>query len=434
VTSVAWHPREELLATGCGDNKVRVWDTAEGMISKPALPRCVLAGHQSAVFAVAFNHRGDLLVSSAFDSTVRLWDTLNWRLAVTKQGIGWCPRIPFNPDDNLFGYGYACYGYGCRRLGLCNVAPGRECRQLWLDPKLASHTGAFDFSHDGRYLLSAHNDGARVWDPGTGKQVSWLPETNVTCVSFARQGTFIFTSGDGGLREWRLDATAPGQFRNGPHSFFAGQPLSGEPFSMSSDGRTLALNADLDLLLFDTATRQARPRLGQSSGFYRCAVSPDGQWVAGAALPTTFVRVWDLDHTNVFRDLPCHWVSCLAVSPDSQWLITGSAYEYQVWDARSWQCTYVAPRSGQGYNACVAFAPNGQLMAVTDSVFTVRLLETATGRELATFGMPEPQFIHCLAFSPDGSQLAVGGQTPVIYLWDLQVIRQELAAMKLDWE
>jgi len=131
--------------------------------------------------------------------------------------------------------------------------------------------------------------------------------------------------------------------------------------------------------------------------------------------------------------LPCRWVSCLAFSPDSQWLVTGSAYEYQAWDARAWRRTYVATRSAYGHNSRIAFAPNGQLMAVTDSAFTVRLLETATGRELATFGMPEPQMISCLAFSPDGSQLAVGGQTPVIYLWDLRLIRQELAAMKLDW-
>jgi WD40 repeat protein len=74
------------------------------------------------------------------------------------------------------------------------------------------------------------------------------------------------------------------------------------------------------------------------------------------------------------------------------------------------------------------------MLAVTHSCFTVRLMETATGRELATFGMPEPQVISCLAFSPDGSQLAVGGQTPVIYLWNLRLIRQELAEMKLDWE
>jgi WD40 repeat protein len=73
-------------------------------------------------------------------------------------------------------------------------------------------------------------------------------------------------------------------------------------------------------------------------------------------------------------------------------------------------------------------------MAVTDTPLTVRLLDTANGQELATFGMPEPQVISCLAFSPDGNQLFVGGQTPAIYIWDLRLIRQQLAQMNLDWE
>ena len=423
VTAIAWHPHEDLLATACGDHKVHVWDTAAGT------ERCVLPGHQAAVGNVAFNHRGDLLVSAAFDMTTRLWDTLNWRLAVTKPGIGFSCRVPFTPDDNFFGYGHSF-----ARLGLCKVAPGRECRQLWLDPNHSSRTEAFDFSPDGHQLISTHDDGARVWDLGTGKQMTLLPETNVSWVSFALQGRFIFTSGESGVRQWPVEAAAPAQFRCGPSSSFAASHPLSEPPSMAVAGRTLALTVNNELLLFDAATGQARPRLGQSSGFYRCALSADGQWVAAAALPQTLVRVWDLAHTNVFHDLQCPWVICLAFSPDGQRLITGSAYDYRAWDTRSWQCTFVATRSAIAYNMKIAFAPDGRTIAVTDSTFTVRLLEAASGHELATFGMPEPQGIFALAFSPDGTQLAVGGATPVIYVWDLRLIRQELAAMKLNWD
>jgi WD40 repeat protein len=427
VLGLAWH--ENLLATGCEDQKIRVWDTAEGTLCS------VLPGHQSAVTAVAFNHRGDLLVSCGFDTTTRLWDTLNWRLAVTKQGVGFISRIPFTSDDNRLGY---CGG---KTLGICNVAPGLECRQLWLDPKLTTRTVAVDFSRDGRHLVSAHDDGARIWELATGKVITLLPETNVTCVSFARQDSFIFTGSHGGgrgltdLRIWPFDATEAGQSHSGPPVPFAGEPLSGAPFSLSSDGRSLAI-CGREVLVLDTATRQARLRFGHEakSQFYRCALSPNGQWLAGATLPQTFVRVWNLEQTNIFHDLNYPWVSCLVFSPDGQRLITGSMYEYRSWDLQSWQHTFVAPRSGRAYNACIAFAGDGRLMAVTDSQFTVRLLEPDTGRGLATFGMPEPQAISCLAFSPDGNQLAVGGQTPTIYIWDLRLIRQELAQMKLDWD
>jgi hypothetical protein len=72
-------------------------------------------------------------------------------------------------------------------------------------------------------------------------------------------------------------------------------------------------------------------------------------------------------------------------------------------------------------------------MALVHSARTVRLVTTATGEELATFEMPEPQVINGLALSPDGSRLAVCGETPVIYVWNLNLIRKELASLGLDW-
>jgi WD40 repeat protein len=417
VMGLAWHGN--LLATACGDQMIRVWNTTDGTCR-------VLAGHQSPVTSVAFNHLGDLLVSCGFDMTTRLWDTLNWRLAVTKQGAGLISRIPFTADDNSLGYG------GGYKLGICNVAAGLECRQLWLDPKLAARTLAVDFSRDGRYLVSAHDDGARMWELATGTLITLLPDTKLTCVSFARQGSFIFSSGDSGLRKWPMDATDA----RSPPVFLAAAPAWGARFSLTSDGRTLAFNADDGLLVLDAATDRVRLQFGHEakSQFYRCALSSDGQWLAGATLPQTIVRVWNLQQTNIYHDLNWPRVNCLAFSTDGQRLITGSAYEYKSWDLQSLQPTWLAPRSGRAYNACIAFAGDGRLMAVTDSQFEVSLLETATGQGLATFGMPEPQAISCLAFSPDGNQLAVGGQTPTIYIWDLRLIRQELAQMKLDWD
>jgi len=37
-------------------------------------------------------------------------------------------------------------------------------------------------------------------------------------------------------------------------------------------------------------------------------------------------------------------------------------------------------------------------------------------------------------FSPDGSQLAVVQNDQQVLLWDLRLIRQELAQMHLDWD
>jgi tetratricopeptide (TPR) repeat protein len=65
---------------------------------------------------------------------------------------------------------------------------------------------------------------------------------------------------------------------------------------------------------------------------------------------------------------------------------------------------------------------------------TIRLLETATWRPLATLAAPYPQPIGWLCFSPDGRQLAAACQTEILQLWDLRLIRAELAEMGLGWE
>ena len=75
-----------------------------------------------------------------------------------------------------------------------------------------------------------------------------------------------------------------------------------------------------------------------------------------------------------------------------------------------------------------------RMLAVAISRSTVRLVEAATGRELATLEAPDRLDINWIAFNADGTQLAVVGGSGPIQLWDLRLIRQQLAAMKLDWE
>ena len=73
-------------------------------------------------------------------------------------------------------------------------------------------------------------------------------------------------------------------------------------------------------------------------------------------------------------------------------------------------------------------------MAITPSPRVVQLIETATGRALASLSCPNPQEIRGLCFSPDNSQLAVATADPAIQVWDIRHIRQRLAAMRLDWD
>jgi hypothetical protein len=62
----------------------------------------------------------------------------------------------------------------------------------------------------------------------------------------------------------------------------------------------------------------------------------------------------------------------------------------------------------------------------------VRLFVSGTDHELATF--PTSRLISALNFSPDGTQLLITCETAFAQLWDLRLVRQELAEMNLDWD
>jgi WD40 repeat protein len=79
----------------------------------------------------------------------------------------------------------------------------------------------------------------------------------------------------------------------------------------------------------------------------------------------------------------------------------------------------------------VAFSPEGRLAAVSVSDHEIRLTVVETGEELAT--LPTARLLTWLAFSPGGDRLAAVLEPGYFQLWHLRQLREELAAVNLDW-
>lgn len=72
----AFSPDGQLLATGGRDNRVRVWQVERLLAAETARPDdalITLEGHEKPVMALAFNPAGTLLATGSGDNTVRLW-------------------------------------------------------------------------------------------------------------------------------------------------------------------------------------------------------------------------------------------------------------------------------------------------------------------------------------------------------------------------
>ncbi|KAH7398227.1 hypothetical protein BKA66DRAFT_483359 [Pyrenochaeta sp. MPI-SDFR-AT-0127] len=93
VTSIAFSPDGQLVASGSHDETVRLWEVATGSC------RSVLEGHTDGVTSIAFSPVGQLVASGSYDETVRLWEVATGSCRSVLEGhTSRVTSIAFSPD------------------------------------------------------------------------------------------------------------------------------------------------------------------------------------------------------------------------------------------------------------------------------------------------------------------------------------------------
>jgi WD40 repeat protein len=111
-------------------------------------------------------------------------------------------------------------------------------------------------------------------------------------------------------------------------------------------------------------------------------------------------------------------VLAIAYSPDGQILAASdSSGEIRLWDVRDGQSLLTCSGHTNWVRA-IKFSPDGQYLASTSDDHTLKIWDLQEGICLQTIG----EGIHSLgfSFSPDGRYLASGSTSNIIYYWDLQ--------------
>ena len=167
----------------------------------------------------------------------------------------------------------------------------------------------------------------------------------------------------------------------------------------------------------------------------RCAVSPDGKWVATgshspAPEPLTDARVWDAVTGTPERTLPVGTIVHVWFSPQGRWLATTSISdgECRLWRTESWEA---GPRFPNAIS--VAFSPDERILALGGKPGQIQLCETESGREIGVLPAAVGARAWPQCFSPDGTRLyaKVEGDTG-FHVWDLRRIRDGLRELGLD--
>ncbi len=484
LNGLKWGDSGNFLATACFDGNIYLWDMKSGnRIGK--LPCIVEWPDIDASPGIRFNHSGNLVASAVGrDRRLRLWNTTtgmeicNWPLETSQYpvGISWGDRwlnIDYNRQQTRF-----------------EIAGIDETDVLKFIPTEREAIGAVAYSHEGRVLASMHQDGLRFWDAQTGAQVGFQAEFRnglrfdqggVHSVAFDRLGKSLFAGSQFELWQWPIQwsiehgtdklTLGPSECIS-PHSHYLpwmNERSSSPTFDHKST--TAVLTSLGEVRLFDLANRTEKNVLSLSPSFRfnNAAVSDNGLWCVITSYEDAQASVFELSNPTPVKRLPVATESktralalspgsgflltgdnptpvkrlpvateskTVAFSPDSRWLVTGDYERYQFWDTTNWNRRFLVDRSASvGHIGRVAFSADSRIAAVTSTADLVKLVDLASGNELATLESSAPQEIIALEFSPDGSQLTVTGlgQTHYLQLWNLTSLRQKLKAMNLDW-
>jgi WD40 repeat protein len=430
VFDIDWSPDGTTIATGCDDANVYLWDLSGRADSGQRVQ--VIAAHERAVHQISFSQDGAFLVSAGEDGYVRFWNPRTRQRLLELQG-------GLTQGFSQEGYRLALrQGRDDRRILELDVA--KECRTIGtgLLPRGAT-VRRCDISPSGELLLSAHEDGLRIWNLATGMALGFQPEEDVQFALF--EPCFkrcLSLSPRHGVKEWDLHPEP-----QGPGAKFGLRRLLAKPgpleLAISSDG-SLAAVADLGGVLALSLNDDGRVVFREASThLMRPVFAPDGKLAVSVAAadtlpipPTPPVKIFDPLTKTLVTEFPHHAGGRLLFSPDGKWLMVGDNLEYCLRDTQHWEVQGKTPTS-RARPGIISFTPDSSKIAIALDQDTVQLMETTSGRELATLRAPELHEISGLQFTPDGNRLVVSYVSSQVDVWDLALLRQGLATMNLEW-
>lgn len=278
---------------------------------------------------------------------------------------------------------------------------------------LEGHTDkitAVVFSDNGAYLASSSRDGTiKLWDAHSGEELHTFDagtyEVGINGIIFSPDSRSLITP----WMIWNLETFEVVTSLN----------RAGLHVAVSPNGDLVAVSSyDPTIQLWNVAKGEIVQTFEKpfDEATFSIVFSPDGKVMASGDGHGK-VRIWDIASGELVKLLEYgdnSDVHDLAFSPEGNTLVTGgTAGTMRLWDIASGQILHLF--SAEGVMG-LAFSTDGNLVIAQSGNF-VKMWDVATGQLVGN--LVHDTELLSVAFSPDGSLIAVGGYDGNIYLWGI---------------
>jgi serine/threonine protein kinase/WD40 repeat protein len=407
IQKIALTPDGQRMAIALDKGPVQIRDVSTG------------AKLQLSEFAVdlGIDEANRRLVTAGAKGVIKVWPDYGARGAPAAQTLEMHADFAGMSRNGRFALGYS-RGKDGRLLSLWDVA--RQEVKARLKVPSEDPEGPVQVSDDGRCVATAFARGSKlyalVWNtPDLEPKEIFFAETyqDTQALTISPDGGFLACQhGDDGLILLDLHEARP-------RPLIRSDEVTAAAFS--GDGRFL-VHVSGNVRLWDVSKHQevavlAHPRTGGSAS---ATFSTDGSTFATADKPSPSIRIWKLAGSGEKLVLSGHdnGVPCLAFSPDGKVLASGSKdRKVKLWDVATGRLLHSFPPFEASIQS-IAFSPDGHLLATGQfgpAAHPVQVWDLATRQAITLPDDELGQSGYGVAFSPDGKVVAACGDGLTIW-------------------